>query len=168
MICLCPYCWTTISATTTWCPACGADLMAATSYDAKLTQALGHPVAETRALAATIIGQRRVMVALPHLIVRLGEEADMGALVAIVIALGRLGDCRASVPLRQRLAQPMPMVAALECITALAALAHQGCGAAQAALAEEPPMNLPARVRATWADIRQEISRGGEHADSDS
>jgi HEAT repeat protein len=155
MTIFCPQCWATATAEAVTCLHCGADLAADAPYDAKLARALRHPVAATRALAAEILGQRRVTDALPNLSARLAEENDMGALAALATALGRLGDERAVAPLQQRLSRPMPLPAALACVAALADLADSGYDAARTALAAPPPNHLSARVCQAWDEAQR-------------
>lgn len=72
----CPDCWKIIPAETKTCPFCGCDLEAASkrSYPERLIGALHHPVAETRVLAAEILGELRYCPAMKPLLERAKEE----------------------------------------------------------------------------------------------
>ena len=142
----CPNCWAENTIDATVCERCSTSLSetAAIFYDQKLMRALHHPVAETREMAAMLLGQRQDQHALPVLMSRLLEETDIGVLCATGKALGQLGDCRAVASLSKRLAQPNALVVALTIVDALAALAQTGCWEALDALKAPPP--VPERV----------------------
>jgi HEAT repeat protein len=142
----CSTCWAENPMGTTVCDRCGTSLaeIEPIFYDQKLMRALDHPVAETREMAAMLLGQRRDRHALPVLISRLLEETDIGVLCAISQALGQLGDCRAVASLAKRLAQPVALVVALTIVDVLAALAQTGCWEALDVLKAPPP--VPERV----------------------
>ena len=136
----CSTCWAENLLDATVCDQCGTSLAATEPifYDQKLMRALDHPVAETREMAAMLLGQRRDRHALPVLLARLLEETDIGVLCAISQALGQLGDCRAVPSLAKRLAQPLALVVALTIVEALAALAQAGCWEALEVLKAPP------------------------------
>ncbi len=142
----CPNCWAENLLDTTACDRCGTALAESEPifYDQKLMPSLHHPIPETRAMAAMLLGQRRDLHAIPVLLSRLLEETDMGVLCAISKTLGQLGDCRAVASLAQRLAPPQALVVALTIVDALAALARTGCWEALNALKAPPP--VPERV----------------------
>src|ERR1700693_3188518 len=97
LIQFCSNCWAQNLFGTTDCDRCGTPLSETEPifYDQKLMRALHHPVAETREMAALLLGQRREHHALPVLMSTLLEETDIGVLCAISIALAQLGDCLA-------------------------------------------------------------------------
>ncbi len=142
----CPNCWAENLLYVTACDRCGTALAETEPifYDQKLMRALHHPIPETRAMAAMLLGQRRDLHALSVLLSRLLEETDIGVLCAISKTLGQLGDCRAVASLAQRLAQPQALVVALSIVDALAALARTGCWEALNVLKTPPP--VPERV----------------------
>jgi len=136
----CPNCWAENLLDTTACDRCGTALAESEPifYDQKLMPSLHHPIPETRAMAAMLLGQRRDLHAIPVLLSRLLEETDMGVLCAISKTLGQLGDCRAVASLAQRLAPPQALVVALTIVDALAALARTGCWEALEVLKAPP------------------------------
>jgi HEAT repeat protein len=138
----CPNCWAENLLYVTACDRCGTALAESGPifYDQKLMRALHHPIPETRAVAATLLGQRRDLQALPVLLSRLLEETDMGVLCAISKTVGQLGDCRAVAPLAQCLAQLQALVVALSIVDALAALAGTGCWEALEVLKAPPTL----------------------------
>ncbi len=152
----CSTCWAEVPGDGDCCPHCGARSLTSSEapYTEKLIAALRHPVPETRALAAIVLGHRHELLALPALAACLREEADMGVLAAVVETLGRLEDCRAVAPLAERLARPVALAVALAIVRALADLAHLGCAAARDVLASPPP-HLPERAA---REIRQALA----------
>src|SRR6266478_4071204 len=108
LIPFCSNCWAENLIDATVCDRCGTPLSETEPifYDQKLMRALHHPMAETREMAAMLLGRRRDQHALPVLMSCLLEETDIGVLCAISKALGQLGDCRAVASLSRRLVQP--------------------------------------------------------------
>ena len=143
LIQFCSNCWAENLIDATVCERCGTSLaeIEPIFYDQKLMRALHHPIAETREMAAMLLGQRRDQHALPVLMARLLEETDIGVLCAVSKALGQLGDCQAVASLAKRLAQPHALVVALTIVDALAALARTGCWEALNALKVPPPVH---------------------------
>lgn len=102
MIHYCPSCWAEVPGGPK-CPACGADIhaLAQESYEEKLIRALHHPEPTTPIRAATILGELRSRAAVEPLINLVYSSSDPYIQEAGVIALGRIGDPRASSPLRR-------------------------------------------------------------------
>jgi HEAT repeat protein len=142
----CSTCWAENLMEVTCCVRCGTPLSESEPihYEQKLMRALIHPLPEMREMAATLLGMRRDLQALPLMISRLLEETDMGVLCALSRSLGQLGDCRATATLCKRLAQPNELVVALTLVESLAFLAQTGCWEALDVLKAPPP--VPERV----------------------
>jgi HEAT repeat protein len=142
----CSTCWAENLMEAPICTRCGTPLSetAPIYYEQKLMRALHHPLPETREMAATLLGYRRDMQALPILMSRLFEETDIAVLCAISKTLGQLGDCQAAAALSRRLAQPDALVVALTLVEALASLAQTGCWEALDVL--KAPPSVPERV----------------------
>jgi HEAT repeat protein len=140
LIQFCSNCWAENTIDAIACDRCGTALAESEPifYDQKLMRAFHHPIPETRAMAAMLLGQRRDLHAIPALLSRLLEETDIGVLCAISKTLGQLGDCRAVASLAQRLAQPQALVVAVTIVDALAALARTGCWEALEVLKAPP------------------------------
>lgn len=94
----CPACWIIIPAETRTCPHCDCDLAAAgeRSYPERLIAALNHPVAETRVLAAEILGQLHYAHAITPLLERARKELlarcpDVELLAALLRSARKIG-----------------------------------------------------------------------------
>jgi hypothetical protein len=68
MIAFCTHCWAEIDATATRCAHCHADLASdSRTYWEKLLAALMHPLPEVRERICWLLGENRIMEAIPHL-----------------------------------------------------------------------------------------------------
>ncbi len=137
----CTRCWTQNMWESVVCARCGAPLAGPEAntipYSEKLLMALRHPEPETRARAASILGQigdasdPRLTQALTEALrapSSAGESSDAGLQVAAAQALGQLGMCAASGALcRLALNEATHIAASLQSVEALALLAQQGC-----------------------------------------
>jgi HEAT repeat protein len=97
MFFFCPSCWRTVAETDV-CPACGADLQhfRGETYEEKLIRSLSHPEPTAPVRAATILGELGSKAAVEPLIVLVISNPDPYIQEAAVIALGRIGDDRAT------------------------------------------------------------------------
>jgi HEAT repeat protein len=89
----CPACWKEIREDDRECPHCGADITEhdQKSFDEKLIQALGHPIRDTAGMAVRILGERKIVEAVVHLI-RLFEMTDNPFLQREILdALNKIG-----------------------------------------------------------------------------
>jgi HEAT repeat protein len=64
------------------------------TYEQKLVAALNHPLSETRARICWVLGQKKVVGAVPHLL-HILVDPDLFVRVAALQALGENGDERA-------------------------------------------------------------------------
>jgi HEAT repeat protein len=99
----CPACWREIPPGIPTCEECGADLIAedARPFTDKLVHALRHPIPETAARAAWILGERCEEGALDDLLRVLEETDDRYLAEAAAEALGKIGNARATGSLRR-------------------------------------------------------------------
>jgi HEAT repeat protein len=99
----CPACWREIPPGIRTCAKCGADLIAedARPFTEKLVHALRHPMPETAARAAWILGERREEGAVDDLIRALEKTDDRYLAEAAAEALGKIGNARATGSLRR-------------------------------------------------------------------
>jgi HEAT repeat protein len=72
------------------------------TYEQKLVAALNHPLSETRARICWVLGQKKVVGAVPHLL-HILVDPDLFVRVAALQALGEIGDERA-LPVLERFA----------------------------------------------------------------
>lgn len=95
MFAFCTRCWSEISARDLICAKCGAMVDDdSRTYEQKLVAALNHPLSETRARICWMLGQNKVVGAVPHLL-HILVDPDLFVRVAALQALGEIGDERA-------------------------------------------------------------------------
>jgi len=125
----------------TACAQCGAALIGPEAnsipFEDKLLTALGHPVPEIRARAATIlgvIGNGQDLRITRALIATVKEEGltgalrDVGVSEAAMRSLANLGACEASASLSMlAMNEKAPLAASLSAVDALVSLARAGC-----------------------------------------
>jgi hypothetical protein len=146
----CPHCWAENVWSATTCRQCGAALhgpdVNGVPYREKLLAALRQPEPETRARAATILGEAGEPTdarTIHALIDALGGGSDRGSRwdadlqMAAARSLGQLGVCEATTMLRTvALSDGMALIAGLGAVKGLIDLARGGCAEAMAALEE--------------------------------
>jgi hypothetical protein len=97
MIAFCTHCWEEVDTTLDRCPHCGADLAAdSRSYEEKLIGALEHPLPQARVRICWLIGDNRIVAAVPRLMHLAEHDPDLFVRRAAVEALGALQDPRSS------------------------------------------------------------------------
>jgi HEAT repeat protein len=118
MYAFCTNCWSLISAKDDVCGTCGARPdQDARSFQQKLTAALQHPLAETRARICWVMGRIRASWAVPQVIGMLRDE-DLFVRIAAVHALGEIGD-EAAIPALERAAEDKSVLARIAATNAL-------------------------------------------------
>ena len=93
----CPACWAEVAAALDICPRCGTDIEAVQEqrdFADKLLAALDHPIADTAARVAMILGQLREGRAVEALMRVVCQAKDAYVVEAAVEALGRIGEPR--------------------------------------------------------------------------
>jgi HEAT repeat protein len=117
----CPSCWSQVDQAVTVCPHCGVDIqnvLDQRDYIAKLIAALTHPEASTPIRAAWILGKLRASAAVPPLLALLQSDADVFIKMAVVEALGQIGDASAR-PLLAELAERGPVLLRRQAVQAV-------------------------------------------------
>jgi HEAT repeat protein len=106
-------CLAEVYAQVDYCPHCGADQTAdPRSYEAKIVDALAHPLPEARARICWLIGENSIRSAVPSLMHLAEHDPDLYVQKAAVVALGVLQDPRAEALLRAISVSPNRFLAA--------------------------------------------------------
>lgn len=90
----CPSCWSETVEGEIACPNCGASSEVAEDweYDQKLINALRHPVPESRTMAVTILGRRKVKEAVGPMVELFRTTSDIFFQQAVLEALEEIGE----------------------------------------------------------------------------
>jgi phosphoserine phosphatase len=109
----CPACWQEIAGAERVCPFCGSDLAhdSEQSFEAKLINALEHPVPERRLLAIQILGELGSQAALPAFeILFSSDEQDIYVLRAALLAMRKIEGNRSQALIERAAGHPFALV----------------------------------------------------------